>query len=82
MDPLIQIGKRGIPGEVINQIDKVLAEHELIKVKFNEFKEERKNLSERIADETRSELVGMIGHVAIFYRENPEKEKKIDLKRK
>ena len=82
MDPLIHIGKRGIPREVISQIDKVLAEHELIKIRFNEFKEEKKNLSAKIADETGSELVGMIGHVAIFYRENPEKEKKIDLKRK
>ena len=82
MEPLIHIGKRGIPDEVIRQIDKVLTDHELIKIRFNEFKEEKKNLSARIADGTGSELVGMIGHVAILYRENPEKEKKIVLNRK
>lgn len=80
MDPVVHIGKRGITGEVIKQIDQVLTDHELIKIRFNEFKEEKKDLSARIEDETGSELVGMIGHVAIFYRENPEKEKKIDLK--
>jgi len=80
MDPIIQIGKRGITGEVKKQIDKALTDHELIKIRFNEFKDEKKDLSASIADETGSELVGMIGHVAIFYRENPEKEKKIRFK--
>lgn len=79
MDPVVHIGKRGITGEVIKQIDQVLTDHELIKIRFNEFKEEKKDLSARIEDETGCELVGMIGHVGIFYRENPEKEKKIDL---
>jgi RNA-binding protein len=82
MDPVIHIGKRGITGEVIKQIDQVLTDHELIKVRFNEFKEEKESLSTRIENETASELVGMIGHVAIFYRENSEKDKKIDLNRK
>jgi RNA-binding protein len=80
MEPVIYIGKRGITKEVMKQIDKTLADHELIKIRFNEFKEEKKDLSAAIADETGSELVGMIGHIAIFYRENPEKEKKIRLK--
>ncbi|MEN6465790.1 MAG: YhbY family RNA-binding protein [Syntrophaceae bacterium] len=80
MDPIIRIGKRGITGEVIRQIDKALTDHELIKIRFNEFKDEKKDLSASIADETGSELVGMIGHVAVFYRESPEKEKKIGFK--
>jgi RNA-binding protein len=79
MKPVIQIGKRGITDELMKQIDKGLTDHELIKIKFNEFKEEKKDLSAGIGDDTGSELVGMIGNVAIFYRENPEKEKKIDL---
>lgn len=82
LDPLIQIGKRGVTDEVMKQIDAVLTDHELIKIRFNEFKEDRKDLSARIAGQTGSELVGLIGHVAIFYRENPEKEKRIDLNRK
>lgn len=82
LDPVIQIGKRGVTDEVMRQIDNVLTDHELIKIRFNDFKDEKKGLSARIAQETGSELVGMIGHVAIFYRENPEKEKRLDLKRK
>jgi len=82
LDPVIQIGKRGVTDEVMRQIDNVLTDHELIKIRFNDFKEEKKDLSARIAEETGSELVGMIGNIAIFYRENPEKEKRIDLKRK
>jgi RNA-binding protein len=81
MKPVIQIGKRGITDALMKQIDEALTDHELIKIKFNEFKEEKKDLSDRIGDDTGSELVGMIGNIAIFYRENPEKENKIDLNR-
>lgn len=80
MEPVIYIGKRGITKEVMQQIDMALTDHELIKIKFNEFKDEKKDLSAGIADETGSEFVGMIGNVAIFYRENREKEKKITFK--
>ena len=77
LKPVIQIGKKGINPEVIAQIDEALEDHELIKIKFNEFKEEKNDLAADIEEETDSECVGMIGNIAIFYRENPEKEKKI-----
>jgi RNA-binding protein len=79
LKPVIQIGRNGINPEVISHIDQALTDHELIKIKFNEFKEEKKDLSKEIERETKSELVGTVGHIAIFFRENPEKEKKIIL---
>lgn len=77
--PLVFIGQKGISPTLIKAIDEVLDTHELIKVKFNEFKEkeQKKEVAGMIEKETGSELVGMIGHVAIFYRcqKNPEKRK-------
>ncbi len=81
LKPVIQIGKHGVTPEVIRQIDLALTDHELIKIRFNEFKDEKVELSAEIERQTQSELAGMIGHMAIFYRENPEKEKKIDLRK-
>ena len=50
---------------------------ELIKVKFVDFKEKstKTALAEDIAQRTGAHLAGLIGHVAIYYREhkNPEK---------
>jgi len=77
LKPCIQIGKNGLTGQVIEAIDAALADHELIKVRFLELKEERKQISAEIAGRTSCELAGLIGHVAIFYRcsSDPAKRK-------
>jgi RNA-binding protein len=74
--PVIQVGKSGITPELIKAVDDALGIHELIKVKFMDFKEEKKELSESIADQTASEAVGLIGNVAIFFRQNPDEQKR------
>jgi RNA-binding protein len=69
LDPVAQIGKFGVTPEVLAHIDKALADHQLIKVKFIGFRETRKKLSEEIAGATSSILIDIIGNVAILYRE-------------
>jgi len=76
LKPVIQVGRGGVSVEVIAAIDEALGCHELIKLKFLEFKEQKDELSRLIADRTASELVGCIGNMAIFYREHPEEEKR------
>lgn len=49
-------------------------------IKFVELKDRKKILFEEIVEKTNSQAVGMIGHVAILFRQNTVKEKrKIDL---
>jgi RNA-binding protein len=72
LDPVAQIGKFGVTPEALTYIDKALADHQLIKVKFIGFKETRKELSEEIAGATSSILIDIIGNVAILYREKQE----------
>jgi len=59
-------------------VDESLAKHELIKVKFIDFKEkdQKKEIAGAIEIKTASELVGMIGHMAIFYRRQKDPEKR------
>jgi RNA-binding protein len=73
--PVIQVGKNGITPDLIKAVDEALEIHELIKVKFVDFKEERKELSQEIADGTSSEAVGLVGNVVILYRQNPDDER-------
>jgi RNA-binding protein len=74
--PLVMIGAKGVTDQLIGSVDLALKDHELIKVKFGEFKEEKKEISSQIAQATKSELVGIIGNIAIFYRQHPKPEKR------
>jgi len=76
LEALIIIGKQGATDSVIRATAAELEAHELIKVRFNEFKDEKDALAEKIAAATGSEIVGRIGHVVVLYREHPEPEKR------
>jgi RNA-binding protein len=76
LKPLVMIGRNGINEQVIGSVDLALKDHELIKVKFGEFKEAKKEISAEIAQSTKSELIGIIGNIAIFYRQHPQPGKR------
>jgi RNA-binding protein len=76
LDALIIVGKQGISDSMIHAVDADLNAHELIKVKFNEFKEEKETLVREIETKTNSNLIGMVGHVAMFYRQHADPEKR------
>ena len=70
IDPVVLIGKNGINNGVINSIEIALNSKELIKIKFRDFKDQKKNLSEDIERLTNSNIVGIIGNILILYRES------------
>ena len=78
MKPLVFVGQKGLSPTVIKAVDESLEKHELIKVKFIEFKEknQKKDIAGSIEKETVSTLVGIIGHIAIFYRLQRDPEKR------
>lgn len=76
LKPLVIIGRNGINEQIIGAVDLALRDHELIKIHFGEFKEAKKEISAEIAQATTSEAVGIIGNIAIFYRQHPEPEKR------
>ena len=77
LEPLIYIGKNGLTNGTIQSINTVLLAKELIKIKFREFKDDKKEISKKIATETLSHIIGIIGHTLILYKQNsdPEKQK-------
>ena len=72
--PVVHIGHSGVTEAVIRAVNEALNTHELIKIKFVDFKEkaQKVGLSEDIERRTNAEMVGMIGHVAVFFRQNDD----------
>jgi len=77
LKPVVQVGKNGVTERLIETVSAALDDHELIKVKFIDFKEEREELTDEILKGARAEKVAILGNIAILYREqrSPEKEK-------
>lgn len=75
LKPVVLIGQKGITESLVKAVDKALEDHELIKVKFIDLKDEKVELTEKIISDTKSFLVNLIGNTAIIYRENPERPK-------
>lgn len=74
--PAIHVGKKGIDEGFFNELNRIFAQHELVKIKFAPFVDEKPQLATRIAETTGSTLVETIGHTALLYRENPDPQKR------
>ena len=75
LEPVVLIGKNGVTDGTIEAVNKALDSQELIKIKFREYKDEKKSLSYQLAESTESHIVGTIGHTVIVFRQNPDPEK-------
>lgn len=76
LKPLVHVGKNGVTEGVIDDADRALRDHELVKIRFIHHKEQRKELSQKIAEETRSAVVDTIGNTLVLYRESPDPKKR------
>lgn len=76
LDPVIIVGKHGVTDMLVRAVTEALEHHELVKIRFNEFKEEKRALTDEIERRTGSHVAGMIGHVALLYKEQPDEEKR------
>ena len=76
LDPVVLIGKNGVTEGTLDTINRALDARELIKIKFREFKDNKKSLSHQIAKSTESDVVGMIGHTVILFRQNANPKKR------
>ena len=76
--PLVLIGKEGITDGIVRATDEGLSRHELIKIKFIDFKEkdQKETLAGELVDKTGSAQIGMIGHTAILYRPQTDPAKR------
>jgi RNA-binding protein len=78
MKPVVLIGRQGITDGVVQSVDHALQQHELIKLKFIDFKEkdQKTAMAAVVENKTDCEMVGMIGHTGIFFRAHHDPEKR------
>ena len=76
LEPVLSLGKSGASEGFLKSLDEVLGQRELVKIKFAAFKDERKTLAPQLAEKTGSQLIWIVGHVAVFYRQQPDPEKR------
>ncbi len=69
----LKVGKEGVSARFLAALDDALKHHELVKVKFDEFKEQKKELAPQLAENTQSYLVTRVGNVAVLFRPKPVK---------
>jgi len=74
LEPVVHVGQHGVSEAVLRSVDEALAAHELIKVRLHE-PEDKKADAAALADGTRAELCGLVGHTVILYRPDPEHPK-------
>lgn len=73
-DPVVLVGQGGISPNLIAELDRALGDHELVKVRARVGdRETRDAILTELAGSTGSEVVQRIGHVALYYRRNPDK---------
>ena len=68
LQPIVIVGGAGVTDGVISMVD------ELIKVKFNEYKDEIRDLTTELCEKTDATLVRIIGFTVILFREAEEEE--------
>ena len=76
MKPSIQIGKDGLTEGQLERINHELAHHELIKVKFNDYKAQKAELSQEITARTGATQVDLIGNTLVLYKQSPYPDKR------
>ena len=68
LEPILKIGKAGLSDGFVQSVNDALSQHELVKIKFVEFKEQKKELAPQLADRTASHLVMRVGNVMVLHR--------------
>ena len=76
MDCQLTIGHEGITAPVVAELEKLLARHELIKVKLLAERDERPALCAAIEEKTGAAEAGSVGQTALFYRQHPDPKKR------
>jgi len=64
----LKVGKEGLSPQFLAAIDDALKHRELIKVKFDDFKEQKKELAPQLAEKSGSHLVTRVGNVVVLFR--------------
>ncbi len=75
LNPVVLLGAAGLTPAVLQEIDRALRAHELIKVRLAGMdREARQAAMDEITDSTSSAAVQLVGNVLVLFRPKPEED--------
>ncbi len=78
LNPVVMLGGQGLTENVVEETNRALNDHELIKVKIvAEDREARAALIEEIAQATDAQIVQTIGKIVLLYKKAPKQNPKL-----
>ena len=73
MNPIVMLGNAGLTEGVVNELDRALGDHELVKVAARVGDRDARDAAlASLAARTTSEIVQRIGNVGLFYRRSAQ----------
>lgn len=72
--PVVQVGRNGLSDPLVQEVDRALASHELLKIKVAGSREEREEVGAALAERLGAEIAGAIGGVVILFRRQGDPE--------
>lgn len=73
LNPIFQVGKGGVNENMVRQISDALEARELLKVSIlQNCEEDRHEVADQLVEGTDAELVQVIGHTIVLYKESEE----------
>jgi putative YhbY family RNA-binding protein len=71
LEPVVQIGAKGLSGEVLAEIERALRAHELVKVRAGGLERDaRREVFDSICEKTGAEAVQQVGKIFVIFRRN------------
>ena len=78
LDPVVAVSERGLSQGIVDETERALRDHELIKVKvFGIDRASRDEIASELAEKTSATVLQKIGRVAVLYRHNPKANPKL-----
>ena len=76
MRPIVMLGNAGLTAGVVQELDRALGDHELVKVSARVGERTARDAAlDDLARQTSSEIVQRIGNVGVFYRRRADMPK-------
>jgi RNA-binding protein len=68
LEATVRLGHAGLTEGWLRTLDEALSKDELVKVRFTDPAVDRKLIAPEVAEKSASELVALVGNVAVYFR--------------
>ncbi len=76
LKPVVHVGRGGLTEGLLENLGQALESHELVKVKFTDHQDRKRELAATLGERLDCDQAGAIGHVVIFFRPARDAEKR------